>query len=502
MSEGSSYRTILRSSSIMGAASVINILSSLVKMKVAAVLLGPAGVGLIGLYQNLMQTAATVSSLGLGTVGTRQIAEANADKDDARLAIVRRALFWGTLVLAGLGAFGFWLARDWIAGVILGDPLRSGDIAWLALGVALTVAAGSQGALLTGLRQIGNLARVQVGSGILGAALGVAALSIWGERGLLAMVLVAPVMTFLLGHYYVARLGSARRLVPFAALAAQWRVMAALGLAFTLSALVTTFGHLLVRILVQRELGIDALGQFQAAWAIGMTYLGFVLGAMAKDYYPRLTAVIRDHKAACRMVNEQTEVALLLCGPVLLAMLAAAPWVIQLLYSNAFAPAVDILRWQLLGDILKVMSWPLGFVLLAMGAGRTFVVTESIGIATFVLCVALGLPLFGVAATGMAFLALYMVYLPLVWSLARRRIGFSWGAPVLRQAGALIVAAISVDLLARLSPVMAAVAGIPLAALFALYAVARLGQMADLGGRIGRLARLSAKVMERIGIKV
>lgn len=503
MKETSSYRTILRSSSIMGAASVINILSSLVKMKAAAVLLGPAGVGLVGLYQNLMQTAATISSLGLRTVGTRQIAEANAAKDAAKLATVRRALFWGTLILAALGGLVFWLASDWIAKEILADPLRSSDIAWLSVGVAVTVAAGSQGALLTGLRRIGDLARIQVASGAFSAILGIAALSVWGAQGLLAMVLVAPMATFALGHYYVHQLGPPKgRQTSFPELTAQWRIMAALGISFTLSALATTLGHLAVRTLVQRELGIEALGQFQAAWSIGMTYLGFVLGAMGTDYYPRLTAAIRDHDAACRMVNEQTEVALLLCGPILLAMLSLAPWVIHLLYSAEFGQAVEILRWQLLGDILKVMSWPLGFVLLALGAGWTFVMTESIGIGIFVLGVAVGLPLFGVTATGMAFLGLYVVYLPLVWVMARHRIGFSWTPSVLRQAGALIVAAVVVDVLARLSPVAAVGVGLPLATIFALYTLARLGQMAGLGGKVGRLAQASQKVIKRLGVRV
>ena len=47
---------------------------------------------------------------------------------------------------------------------------------------------------------------------------------------------------------------------------------------------------------------------------------------MGTDYYPRLTATIHDPVATNRLVNEQTEVALLLAGPVLLAMLALAPW--------------------------------------------------------------------------------------------------------------------------------------------------------------------------------
>lgn len=485
MSEGSSYRTILRSSSIMGMASVLNILSSLLKMKVAAVLLGPAGVGLVGLYQNLVQTAATVAGLGFGSVGIRQIATAQTQGGAKAVGRARRALFWGTLGLSVVGALAFMAVSGWIATYILQAPERQADVAWLSLGVALTVAAGSQGALLTGLRRIGDLARVQVASGVLGAILGVFAIWRWQAEGLVIMVLVAPAATFALGHWYVARLGRPEG-PPLALneMAADWREMTRLGVALMLSGLAVTLGHLAVRGVIQRELGSDAQGQFQAAWSIGMTYLGFVLGAMGTDYFPRLTAAIGDRDAAVRLVNEQTEVALILAGPVLLAMLALAPWVIQLLYSPEFAPAVEILRWQLLGDILKVMSWPLGFVLLAEGAGRSFIMAETIGIGIFVAVVAIAAPRIGVAATGVAFLALYLGYLPLVYLYGRRRIGFRWRPTVLWQASALIAGGACVFALGRLSESWSAVIGIALAGLFGLFGLSRLARLAKVGGRL------------------
>lgn len=65
---GKSYRWILRSTFIIGGASVINILIGLVRVKVAAVLLAPAGAGLIGLFVNLIATAANVTALAVGAL--------------------------------------------------------------------------------------------------------------------------------------------------------------------------------------------------------------------------------------------------------------------------------------------------------------------------------------------------------------------------------------------------------------------------------------------------
>lgn len=502
MSEGNSYRQILRSSSIIGGASVINIVIGLVRMKAVAVLLGPAGVGLIGLFTNLVALASNVAGLGFGNVGTRQIAEAAGQDDPQRIAAARRALFWGTLVLAVGGALLLWVMRHVLAAHVLGDPSLASQVGWLSLAVALTVAAASQNALLNGLRRIGDIARMQVGSAVVATVIGLAAIAWLGLAGVVAFVIAVPLATFVIGHWFVSRLP--RTHAPASdlrALSAQWCTMARLGSAFMVAGLANVGGQLVVRALVQRDLGADALGQFQAAWAISMTYIGFVLGAMGTDFYPRLTAIIDDREAVNRLVNEQTEVALLLATPVLLAMLALAPWVIRILYTAEFADAAMVLRWQVLGDFLKIASWPLGFILLAAGAGRAFMLTEWIGMGGFVLFTWLGLPLLGIKATGVAFVGLYAVYLPLVYWLAVRRTGFAWSAAVARHLLVAGAAALALVGIAEWSTSAAALVGVPMAGLAGMYGLARLGRMAGLDGKLGRMVERAGALLNILGRK-
>lgn len=500
MSEGSSYRQILRSSSIIGGASVLNILFGLIRMKFAAVLLGPAGVGVIGLLQSLMATASTVSSLGLHTAGTRQIAEACGRQAPKEVAVARRSLFLGALVLASLGAAVFWALREPLANYVLDDPASVGSVGWLALGVGLTVASGSQGALLNGLRRIGDLAKISVLSALLSSVLGVAALAVWRNEGVVLFVLAAPLASFLLGHVFVARLPRPERYSPsLKELTGQWRTTALLGLAFMTAGLSVTVGHLAVRTLIQRELGAEALGHFQAAWMISMTYIGFVLQAMGTDFYPRLTATISDASATNRLVNEQTEVALLLAAPVLLAMLGLTPWVIELLYSSEFVDAVRVLQWQVLGDVLKVASWPLGFILLASGDGRTFVLTETVAILVFVGLTFVGLPMLGVEAVGLSFLGMYLVYLPLVHWLARKRTGFVWSRGIHFHMLALAGCALIVCISARFSSLSGAALGVILAGVFAIHGINRLTQFVAVDGPLGRIVATGRRALMKIG---
>lgn len=496
MTDGKSYRQILRSSAIIGGASVLNILIGLVRTKVAAVLLGPAGVGLIGLFQNLIAMASTVAGLGFGNVGTRQIAEAAGRGDDQAVAAARRALFWGALLLAAAGAGIFWALRNVLATMVMGDAGFGDQVQWLAVGVALTVGASSQGALLNGLRRIADIARVSIFSAVLSTMLGIFVLLGWGQTGIVAFVLSAPLCTLLVGYFFVWKLPKIHaQTTPWSLLVMQWRTLAGLGAAFMLAAVLATLAQLLVRILVQKNLGAGGLGNFQASWQISMTYLGFVLSAMGTDYYPRLTASINDDISTNRMVNEQTEVALLLGGPVLLAMMGLAPWVIEILYSGDFQEAQGVLRWQIIGDLLKVLSWPLGFVLLATGNGRAFLLTEAIGFGFFVFLSWCGLGALGIQATGMAFVGMYLIYLPMVYWLARRKTGFQWSLGIWKKSGSLLGLCVLVKLLAEWNLFAGAISGAVGALGLTIYAVT---QLASIGAASENpVSRLCMKILKK-----
>lgn len=473
MTRETSTRHILRSTGIIGGSSVVSVLIGLVRTKVAALVLGPAGIGLVGLAHGLITMVAAFASFGLGNVGTRQIAEAGDNA--AVVAAARRAMTIAAAALGLLGGVALYLLREPVALWVFEDRSWARNVGWLALGVALLVGTYLQNAVLTGLRRIGDLARVSVWSAVLATTLGIGALLVWREDALLFFVLVSPAVTFAVGAWFVARLPRSRTPSPrIGELAPHWRALARLGLAFTVGAAASTAAQLAVRALVQRELGPVALGHYQAVLMISMNYIGFVLTAMAADYYPRLTAAIRDPEAARRTVNQQAEVALLLSGPMLIGTVALAPWLVPLLFSGEFLPAVEILRWQILGDLMKIATWPLGFLLLAGGHGRAFVAVEVGAAVVFVAATALALERFGPIAPAIAYLTMYLAYAVIVFALARRSIGFAPSRAAVEAFAAIALALIITVLCAAFSPLAGVIAGLVLGAAIATLAAIRL----------------------------
>lgn len=486
--QGNSYHQILRSSSIVGGATVVNILCGLIRIKVAAIVLGPLGIGYIGLLQNLLGTAATVASLGLRTSGTQMIAEALALGSPAALAASRRSLFWGSLMLACIGGLSFWLARDILAANLLRPGEPAIQIGWLSIGVALTVMAGSQSAFMNGMRKVGHLAWVSVISSALATAVGIAALLFFSEYGVIALVLIIPICNVLVGYLFIRRLKTlVMPLSSFIDIVTNMRGLIARGTIYMLSGLVVTAGELVLRSFITRELGAAALGQFQASWTISVTYMGLIVVAMSTDYFPRLSGIIRDHEASNKLVNQQTEVTLLFAAPLVLFLIAGGSSIIDLMYSKEFGPATEILRWQILGDVFKIASWPLGYILLASGNAKAFFMYESSTTIFYVLVCWFGMPYFGLYITGIGYLIMYATALPVLYLLANRRSGFVWTRGVSYEFVGMACAATIVFMVTSYHHFGGLILGLSLSLVATFRSLRRIGQMIDPETKAGQL---------------
>lgn len=484
-----SYSRILTSTSVVGGASIVVILIGVARTKGLAVLVGPAGIGYIGLLTALLTAASTVAQMGMASVGTRQIAEANGSGDSRRVLVARRALVFATMALAGAGALVVFLLRDWLGVAVLKNPDLANDVAWIAVGVGLSVAAVAQTALIQGMRRIGDLALLRIGGALVTTAIGLPMIWRFGAVAIPFYVVLVPLTSFLLGLWFVSRLPRfPAAAVTLADLRPQWRMFFVLGLPIMGAAVASTLAALWIAADVKAALGVETLGYYVAANTIASQYVGLVLAAMAADYYPRLAGVITDAAAARRLVGQQTEIALLLAGPLIIAMFALAPWVIRLLYADAFAPASEVLRWMAAGTVLKVLSWPLGFTLLAAGAGRAYFVKEVAVLLVMAAGTSVLVRSVGLAGAGIAYFVAFAINLPLLIWLARRHVGSVRSPLILAGAGLVAGACAVVAMLLAVAPEAAMPTGAVLAAAFGAFSFVRLhrlGVVEPIFARIG-----------------
>jgi PST family polysaccharide transporter len=374
----SSYRQIFKSTAVIGATQVANIGIGVVRNKALAVLLAPAGFGLAGTYLTITGFVGGVTGLGLGMSGVRQIAEAAAGGNQERIARAIKALRWASLLSGLLGMVVLAVLSALLSYSTFGDGKHTWAIALMSLSLLFGGISTGQLALIQGLRRLVDLGKSQVAGAFFGMLASVVIVYFLRQEGVALYLVVNAGMALLFSWWFARKIGVLRIEMRLKEKWLESRGLLALGFAFLLQNVVLGLGAYLSRVLIIHQLGLSAVGLYTAAWTLSNYYVSMVLKAMGADFYPRLTGAASDHPTMNRLVNEQIEMGLLIAVPGVLAVLALAPWVLHLLYSAAFVSATEIIRWQVLGVLLQVVSWPIGTVLLAKAKGKLYVVTEIV----------------------------------------------------------------------------------------------------------------------------
>jgi antigen flippase len=410
----------------MGGAAGITLLLGMIRTKFVAVLIGTTGVGLLASFTVMQGIIGTIAGLGIQSSAVRDVTVAIGKGDEQAIGcavLTLRRMCWltGLVGMATMIAFSSILSQ-----LTFGSDQYQADIAALGVVILLINISGGQLALIQGMRRIGDMALANI-IGAMFATLAAIGFYFWlGVRGIVPALISIAAMQLVVSWYFARRVPIPQVKLSLRETFTEASGMVRLGLVFMWTGLMGSAVTYITITLIVKQIGLQGVGIYSAAFALSGVFVGFVLGAMAADYYPRLTALAHDKTAMRQLVNEQTEIGLLVATPGLLATLAFAPWAIHIFYSAEFLPAVELLQWFVLGCLGRVISWPLGYLILALGKGRWFLLTESAANLLHVLLLALGLFFFGIEGVAIGFFLLYIAYVIAVYLVGHHLIGFEW----------------------------------------------------------------------------
>ena len=421
-----SYRQIFKSTSLIGGSQVINILLGIVRTKILAVFLGPSGVGIIGIYNSITGLASTFAGMGISSSGVRQIAEAAGTGDENRISRTTIALRQVSFILGAVGAVMLVAFAYPLSQITFGDSSHAWALAFLSVTIFFGAVSGGQAALIQGMRHVSHLAALSVLGSLFGTLFSIPFVFFWGHQGIVPFLIATSAASIGTSWWFARKIQVIKIVMTCKDIWRESKGLLNLGIVFMATGVMTAGTMYAIQVMVVRCLGLDAAGLFQAATTLSMLYIGVILTAMGADFYPRLTNVAGDNIAVNRLVNEQAEVGLLLALPGIVFTLAFAPLILKLFYSAKFLAANDVLRWYILGIFLRVICWPLGFIMLAKGKGMLFFWTEMIANGLHIGLAWWGILFFGLAGAGIAFFIMYILYTTLVAIVARRISDFAW----------------------------------------------------------------------------
>lgn len=428
MTKRHTYGQILKSSALIGSSSMLNIAIGIVRTKAMAMLLGPSGVGLLGLYGSITELTISIAGMGINSSGVRQIAEAAGSGDTERIARTAAVLRRISILLGVLGAVFLIGFSGPVSALTFGSDQHATAVALLSIAVFFSLVSAGQGALIQGMRRISDLAKMGVLGSLFGTLISIPTVYFLREEGVVISLVLVAAMTVLTSWWYSRKIPIQMPSISASQVRQEAAALLKLGFAFMASGLLMAGAAYAVRLIIVRKAGFDAAGLYQSAWALGGLYIGFILQAMGTDFYPRLAAIAKDNTECNRVVNEQAHVSMLLAGPGMIATLTFAPLVITLFYTPKFEGAVEILRWLCLGMTLRVISWPMGFIIVAKNVQNLLIFSELAWTVVYLGLAWVCVSSFNLKGAGIAFFGSYVFHVLMIYAIVRRLSGFRWSA--------------------------------------------------------------------------
>jgi antigen flippase len=453
MKLNNSYSQIIKSSSVIGGAAGIAMMLGMIRTKFAALLIGTGGVGIIAGFTAIQGIVGTVAGLGIHSSAVREIAAAVVKNDEqtiGRIVLTLNRICWAS-GLAGMVIMIF--LSPLLSRLTFDSDAYILDIAAFGIVILLANLAAGQLALLQGMRRIKDIALANIIGALFATVSSICLFYFLGVRGVTPSLIGIAAIQLVIAWYFARR-------IPMPSVALNWAQtireaskMTKIGLVVMWTSLMVTGTTYFTIILITNEFSINAVGLYSAAFTLSGISVNFVLAGMGTDYYPRLVSVIHEKETVNCIVNEQTEVGLLLAFPGLLFTLVLAPWILQFFYTTEFTAATGLLQWFVLGCLCRVISFPLGHLILALGKVRLYFMTETFVNLVHLTFIAVFLNWFGIEGVAMAFFAMNVVYIAIVLLVGRRLTEFNWSVNFRRTALYILTACIITFVVCQTFPV-------------------------------------------------
>ena len=400
--------TLLKTSVLSFIATAVKMLAALVINKAVAVLVGPSGLALMGQLQNFIQIAMTAAQGGINQGVVKHTAEYSADdKTTGGLFSTATVFSFFTAVSAGIIVCVF-------SGQLADYFLKNRDYTYIFILFGFSIIFFVLNQLLlsiiNGLKEIKVFISINIVQSVFSLIFTLTMIYWLGLEGVfIAMVtnqsIILLVLIWAIRHHALIKLSAfrkgfdkieAKKLLKFSAMTLT-------------SAAVAPISHLIVRDYLGNNLSWQEAGYWQAIWYISSMYLMVVTTTLGIYYLPKLAELTSKKEIKIELINGYK---IILPIVILMAVLIylLRDLIIQILFSKEFIPMAELFKWQLIGDVIKLASWLLSYVMLAKAMTKLFITTEIVFSVSFVFLTKYLVSQYGLNGVTYAYALNYSVY--------------------------------------------------------------------------------------------
>jgi len=410
---------LIKTSFYTSISTAITFISGFIVVKVVAVKNGPKGIAFVGQFQN---TATILTMLATAAISTGVIKYLAEHKNDIkkRKEIINTAfliIFFSSLIISVftmstsgyLSEAAFKTKDFWLVYFLFGlfTMVISFNVMFLAI--------------LNGLKEIKKFTIINISSSLTGVTLTVLFAYTWGIKGVLVASTATALFIFLINIYFFNKLG-----IKWKPDFKSWdksvvKMLSGFSLMAIVSGFVAPTMQILVRDRIITQFSIADAGYWQAVTKISDYYLGFITSVLGVYYMPRLSEL--NSKVELRHeIIAGYKIILPIVAAIAFLIWVFKDLIIHILFTSAFLPMKPLFTYQLLGDFFKIGSWLLSYLMIAKALTKTFIATEILFAASYVILSYYFMDNYGIIGATYSFCINYLFYWILMWVLMRKQI--------------------------------------------------------------------------------
>lgn len=400
--------TLVKTSLLSLIATFFKMLSGLVINKAVSVYIGPAGLAVIGQFQNFSQLVLIAAQGAINSGVVKYTAEYGKESKKLPLLFstsIRISLSASVIIGCIVAVFsGFFSLK------ILDSIQYQFIFIIFGFTIILFVFNGLLLSILNGLKEIRSYIKINIIQSIYSLIFTSLLIYLFGLKGALIALATNQSIIFFITLFMLRKHGIikwenftssfdrkiSKNLFSYSAMAIT-------------SAIMVPTSQFIIRDYIGTTQGLDQAGYWQGVWYISTTYLMIVTTALSTYYLPRLSEITSKEELKKEIIQGYKILLpiVIACGLVIYLL---RDFIIYLLFSDSFLPMKPLFTWQIIGDVFKIASWLLAYNMIAKNLTRIFIITEIIFSLTFVLLSIFLIRYFGTIAATYAYSITYLIY--------------------------------------------------------------------------------------------
>ena len=410
--------TLIKTSVLTGISTVIKLVSAFVINKVIAIYIGPAGLAIVGQLQSFTSLITTFSNGAISSGIVKYTAEYQDIEEKKKIfsSSIVISLICSLIISIFLFTFSGYLSE-----LILKDIQYSSVFIIFGATIFLFALNMVLISILNGQKEIKKYVLVNIAGSIFSlvfTSILIMQLNLMGA--LYAMVLNQSVIFFVTLAFVIKSSWFKLEYFKQGLDKESLSKLSKYSLMAIVSALTVPVSHLIIREYIGENLGWDSAGYWQGIWYISTMYLMLVTTTLGVYYLPRLSE-IQDNKELRKEIFGGYKIIMPIVILASLIIFLLKEYVILIAFNKDFMPMMELFAWQLMGDVIKIASWLLAYLMLAKAMTKVFIYTEVLFSALFVGLSILFVDKFGLVGITYAYALNYFLYLVTMIFIFRKR---------------------------------------------------------------------------------